>query len=62
MMASAGFVQMNGVGCSFQLAMYFSRCSRSAFLLGKFVSDSDCFERMPKNPSTWLSHEALVGV
>jgi hypothetical protein len=34
----------------------------SARLEGKSVIDRDCFVRMPKNPSIWFSHDALVGV
>jgi hypothetical protein len=37
-------------------------CSRSAFFERKSVSLSDCFPRMPKKLSTWLSQDALVGV
>jgi hypothetical protein len=36
--------------------------SRSCFLLRNSVARSDCFARMPKKRSTWLSHDALVGV
>jgi hypothetical protein len=35
MIEAAGFVQMKGIGSSFQCAMYASMCSRSATLLGK---------------------------
>jgi len=62
MIEAAGFVQMKGVGSSFQCAMYASMCSCSATLLGKCATPSDCCPRMPKKPSTWLSHDALVGV
>jgi hypothetical protein len=37
MLAAAGFVQTNGVGCFFPARMYACRCSRSAFLDGKAV-------------------------
>lgn len=60
--ASAGFVHANGVGCFFHARMYAAMCARSAVFEGKSVRLSDCFPRMPKKPSTWLSHDALVGV
>src|SRR2546430_9517081 len=50
MIEAAGFVQMKVVGSSFQCAMYASMCSRSATLLGKCATGSDCFPRMPKKP------------
>ena len=37
---AAGFVQMKGVGSSFQCAMYASMCSRSATLLGQCATSS----------------------
>ena len=46
----------------FQCAMHASMCSRSATLLGKCATPSNCSPRMPKKPSTWFSHDALVGV
>jgi hypothetical protein len=36
--------------------------SARAFLDLKSVRKSDCLPRIPKKPSTWLSHDALVGV
>jgi hypothetical protein len=62
MIEAAGFVQMKGVGSSFPCAMCGSICSRSAALLEKCATPSDGFARMPKKPSTWFSHDALVGV
>ena len=62
MTARAGLVHSNGVGFLFQPRMYAAMCSRSARLEGKFVALRDYLPRMPKNPSTWFSQEALVGV
>ena len=31
-------------------------------LRGKVGDESDCFARMPKKPSNWFSHDALVGL
>ena len=61
-MALAGLVQAKGVGFLFQDRRYAMTCSRSAFFVGKSVSLRDCLPKIPKKPSTWLSHEALVGV
>jgi hypothetical protein len=38
------------------------RWSCNARLEAKSVIESDCLARMPKKPSIWFSHEALVGV
>ena len=38
------------------------RWSMSARVDGKLVIDSDCLVRIPKKPSIWFSHDALVGV
>jgi len=62
MIAVAGFVHAKGVGFEFQDLMKACRWSRNARLESQLVTPSDCLPRMPKKPSTWLSHEALVGV
>lgn len=62
MMAAAGFVHSNGVGIMFHDRMYAAMCSRSAFFEGNPVVESDCFPRIPKDPSTWFSQDAVVGV
>jgi hypothetical protein len=62
MMARAGFVHSKGVGCVFHARRQACRWSMRARLEGKSVIDSDGLVRMPKHPSMWFSHEALVGV
>src|SRR5438128_1840057 len=52
MIEAAGFVQMKGVGSSFQCAMYASMCSRSATLLGKCATPSS----RPSLPSRVAGH------
>lgn len=62
MIARAGLVHSNGVGFSFHDRMYDAMWSRKARLDWKLVKLKDCLPRMPKKPSTWFSHDALVGV
>jgi len=55
-------VHTKGVGASFQRARKASMCRRSAAVEAKLARFKDRLVRMLKKPSTWFSHDALVGV